>query len=309
MAELTFEERIAAVRRFNRFYTKQLNLLNEKYLRSVFSLTEARVIYELERRGKATAAELSAELRLDPGYASRLLRRLGKRGLIDGQPFQRDGRRTVLRLTDKGKEAFGRLDSRARGSIASLLAGLSEGEQARLVGSMGAVEALLGPREKAERRCVLRPFGPGDLGWAVQRHGQAFLQEYDWDQSYEAEVAARVAGFQGLRDPEREQCWIAELDGERAGCVLVSERSDTVAVLELLLVDPPARGQGIGSRLVEQAVGFSRKAGFRKMALQASTVLSAAKHLFRKAGFNPVRKEHCQAFGYYLTMETWELVL
>jgi len=309
VAELTFDERIAAVRRFNRFYTQQLNLLNEKYLRSVFSLTEARVIYELERRGKVTAAELAVELRLDPGYVSRILRKFGKRGLIDGRPFQRDGRRTVLRLTDKGKEAFDRLDSRARESIASLLAGLSEAEQARLVGSMAAVETLLGPHEDADRRCVFRTFGPGDLGWAVQRHGLLFSQEYDWDQSYEAEVAARVAGFEGCRDAEGEQCWIAELDGERAGCVLVSERSDTVAVLELLLVDPPARGLGIGSRLVAQAVEFSRKAGFRKLSLQASTVLSAARHLFRKAGFKVVRKEHLQAFGHYLTMETWELVL
>jgi DNA-binding MarR family transcriptional regulator/GNAT superfamily N-acetyltransferase len=309
MAGLTFAERVEAIRHFNRFYTQHVNLLNEKYLRSLFSVAEARVIYELARRGTATATELSSELHLDPGYASRILRRMGKRGLVDGQPFEKDGRRTLLRLTPKGKETFGRLDSRARESTGSLLGSLSDREQDRLVGAMRSVEALLSPPDGSRRNVTIRPRGPGDLGWAVQRHGRVFSQEYDWDIGYEGQVAARAAEFLCRRDPVHERFLMAELDGEAVGCVMVTARSDAVAELGLLLVDPAARGRGIGARLLTEAVDFAREAGYRKLALSASHILSAANHLFEKAGFRVVGKKHVQDFGHYLTNVTWELNL
>lgn len=309
MAEPALDERIAAVRRFNRFYTQHLKFLNEKYLRSLFSVAEARVIYELARRGSATATELASELYLDPGYASRILRRLGKRGLVDGQPFEKDGRSTLLRLTGKGQETFARLDSRARESVHSLLAGLAEAEQERLVRAMVNIEMLMSPPEQRERRIIVRPHRPGDLGWAVHRHGLLFSNERDWDQSYESRVAARAAEFLTRQDQNRERFLIAELEGEPAGCVMVRAESERVAGLDLLLVDPPARGLGIGTRLVSEAVAFARNAGYGKMALEASHMLSEARRLFQKAGFRVVGKKHVQDFGHYLTIEKWELRL
>lgn len=308
MAGRTLEERVEAVRHFNRFYTRRISLLNENYLRSHFSVAEARVIYELARRKTATATELSSELLLDPGYASRILRKMGKRGLVDGQPFEKDGRSTILRLTPKGREAFGRLDSRARESTGSLLVSLSETEQEKLVRCMGNIEMLLGRPPGSNRQIVLRPRQPGDLGWAIQRHGLAFSNEYDWDIGYEAQVAARVAAFL-QRDRVRERFWMAELDGDDAGCVMVAEKSENVAELGLLLVDPPCRGLGIGTRLVAEAVAFAKKAGYTKLTLSASHQLTAARSLFEKAGFKVTGKKHVQDFGHYLTMETWELTL
>jgi len=308
VAGRTFEERVEAIRHFNRFYTQRISLLNENYLRSHFSVAEARVIYELARRKTATATELSSELHLDPGYTSRILRRMGKGGLVDGQPFEKDGRSTILRLTPKGREAFGRLDSRARESTGSLLVSLPEMEQEKLVGCMGNIEMLLGRPPCGRRQIALRPQRPGDLGWAIQRHGQVFSKEYDWDGTYETYVAAKAAGFL-QRDRVRERFWMAELDDDAAGCVMVWEKSDNVAELCLLLVDPPCRGLGIGTRLVAEAAAFAKKAGYTKLTLSASHQLTAARRLFGKAGFRVTGKKHVREFGHYLTMETWELII
>jgi DNA-binding MarR family transcriptional regulator/GNAT superfamily N-acetyltransferase len=302
------EERVEAVRRFNRFYTRQINILNEKYLRSLFSVTEARVLYELARRGSATASELSEALALDPGFCSRLLRRLDKRCLLDGRPYEKDGRRTVLKLTAKGQAAFARLDQRARESTATLIAGLPGAEQEKLVWAMGTIEVLLGDPGSRRQRWALRPHRPGDLGWAVHRHGLLFAREHDWDADYEALVAGRAAEFL-LRRSGRDLCWAAELDGETAGCALLMERNRSVAELDLLIVDPPARGLGIGSALVNKCVESARKAGYSRLSLRASTVLAAARHVFEKAGFRVVRKENRHCFGHYLQFETWELAL
>jgi DNA-binding MarR family transcriptional regulator/GNAT superfamily N-acetyltransferase len=308
MAGQTSEERIDAVRRFNRFYTRQIEILNEKYLRSLFSLAEVRIIYELARRKSCTAAELSDELALDPGFASRILRRLGKRGLMDGRPYEKDGRRTLLRLTAKGQETFGRLNERARRSTAGLLAALSEPEQEKLVRAMGTVKVLLDDPGGRRKSWVIRPHRPGDMGWAVNRHGLLFAKEHDWDADYEALVAGQAAEFL-LRRFGRDRCWVAELDGDTAGCALLMEKSQSVAELDLLLVDPPARGIGIGSRLVAQCVESAREAGFRRISLRASTVLSAARHVLQKAGFRVVRRDNQHCFGHYLQFETWELAL
>lgn len=302
------EESVAAVRAFNRFYTRQIQILNEKYLRSLFSVTEARVLYELARRVTCTAAELSDVLALDPGYASRILRRLGKRGLIDGQPFEKDGRRTVLRLTAKGQGEFRKLDGRARQSTAALLSALTAAEQEKLVAGMRTIELLLGDPAGHRKHWVLRPRQPGDLGWAVHRHGLAMAREHDWDAGYEAQVAGKAAEFL-LRGSGRELCWVAELDGEPAGIVLLLEKGRSAAEMDLLFVDPPARNVGIGSRLVAQCVESARKAGFAKVTARVSTVLEAARHILAKAGFRVTRKENQQCFGHYLLFETWELKL
>jgi DNA-binding MarR family transcriptional regulator/predicted N-acetyltransferase YhbS len=308
MPGFTFIERVEAVRAFNRFYTRQIQILNEKYLRSLFSVTEARVLYELARRESCTAAELSGGLGLDPGFASRIIRRLGKRGLIDGRPFDKDGRRTLLRLTAKGQETFRKLDQRARQSTGALLEPLTEAEQEKLVASMKGIEALLGDPAGRRKHWVLRTHRPGDLGWAVQRHGLTMAREHDWDAGYEAQVAGRAAGFLQRRFG-REQCWVAELDGETVGCVLLLEKTAAAAELDLLVVEPEARNAGIGSRLVAQCVESARKAGFRVVTARVSTVQEAARHILRKAGFRAARKENLECFGHYLLFETWELKL
>ncbi len=306
MVDESLEGRVGAVRAFNRFYTRQIQVLNEKYLRSLFSVTEARILYELARRGSCTAAELSDGLALDPGYASRILRRLGKRGIIDGRPFEKDGRRTVLRLTPKGLETFRRLDERARKSTAALLEPLTQAEQDRLVASMKAIEAFLGDPDGRRKHWVLRNHRPGDLGWGVHRHGLLMAREHDWDAEYEALAAGTAAEFL-LKGSGRELCWVAELDGEPAGIVLLLERSQTVAEMDLLLVDTPARDFGIGGRLIAQCIESARKAGFRKLSARVSTVLEAARHILKKAGFSVAHRENRQCFGHYLLFETWEL--
>ena len=309
MAESDFDQRVEAVRRFNRFYTRQIGLLQETLLKSPFSLTEARALYELAHREKPTATELARELGLDAGYLSRILRGFRKRGLIDRRPSKTDGRQSLLSLTERGQEAFARLNGDSHNEIGVLLDTLSGAKQRRLIEAIHAIEGLLGAPPEQKPPYLLRPHQTGDMGWVVHRHGVLYAQEYGYDEQFEALVAEIVAKFIRQYDPKRERCWIAERDGENAGSVFLVKESDTVARLRLFLVEPEARGLGIGSRLVSECVRFARQVGYRKITLWTQSDLDAARHIYEKVGFCPVHQERHHSFGHDLIGETWELGL
>jgi DNA-binding MarR family transcriptional regulator/GNAT superfamily N-acetyltransferase len=309
MTENDFYQRVEAVRRFNRFYTKQIGVLHEGLLKSPFSLTQARVIYELAHHDKTTATELGNELGLDAGYLSRILRDFKRQGLIDKQASKTDGRQSLLWLTEPGQEAFAMLNTRSRNEIGTMLGELSGEDQRRLVKAMEVIEGLLGAQPEHKTPYLLRPHQPGDMGWVVYRHGVLYAEEYGWDEQFEALVAGIVAGFIQNYDPKRERCWIAEMDGEIVGSVFLVKASETVAKLRLLLVEPQARGLGIGARLVDECIRFARRTGYQKITLWTNSVLEAARHLYAKAGFCLVHAGPHHSFGHDLIEETWELLL
>ncbi len=309
MVEKDAYQRIEAVRRFNRFYTKKIGVLHERLLRSPFPLTEARVIYELAHHEKTTATELSNELGLDPGYLSRLLRSFKKRGLIHKQPSKTDGRQNFLSLTERGQEAFAMLNVRSRSEIGAMLSSFPAADQNRLVKAMHTIEGLLGAQPERKVPYLLRPHQSGDMGWVVYRHGVLYAEEYGWDEQFEALVASIVAKFVEQYNPKRERCWMAEMDGEIVGSVFLVEKSRTVAQLRLLLVEPKARGLGIGTRLVSECFRFARQVGYRKVVLWTNSVLNAARHIYEEAGFRLVNEEPHHSFGHDLIGQTWELKL
>jgi DNA-binding MarR family transcriptional regulator/N-acetylglutamate synthase-like GNAT family acetyltransferase len=300
---------IRAVRAFNHFYTKQIGLLRKGYLESPFSLTEVRVLYELAHRKHSIATELAKELELDAGYLSRLLRSFEKRRLIARKPSRTDARQSDLALTKKGRQAFAPLETKSQREAASMLSKLSEAEQRRLVGAMHAIQRLLGPDSKQPAPYLLRSHRPGDMGWVVHRHGALYAQEYGWDERFEALVAEIVAKFIQHFDSKRERCWIAEQSGAIVGSIFLVRKSGRVAKLRLLLVEPSARGLGIGNRLVNECIGFARKAGYRKITLWTQSNLHAARHIYAQAGFRLVKTEPHRTFGYDLESETWDLTL
>jgi DNA-binding MarR family transcriptional regulator/GNAT superfamily N-acetyltransferase len=310
MQNTAFEERIAQVRAFTRFYTQKIGVLQEGLLQSTFSLTETRVLYELCYRQKPTATELARDLGLDAGYLSRILKSFEDRGLLARTQSKEDGRRNHLALTRQGREAFAPLDARSRREVGELIGRLPDADQARLVDALKTVMALLGgsPAE-APPPFLLRPHRPGDMGWVVHRHGALYAEEYGWDQRFEALVAEIVAKFIQGFDMKRDCCWIAERDGEIVGSVFVVRQSERVAKLRLLLVEPSARGLGLGQRLVEECLRFARQAGYRKMVLWTNDVLVAARRIYEQAGFHLVKSETHHSFGRDLVGEVWERAL
>lgn len=305
----TLAQRVAAVREFNRFYTSRIGVLDESYLSSKFSLTEVRVLYELAHRGSAIASELGRDLRIDAGYLSRILRGFARRGLVTRSAAPDDGRKAVLRLTARGKSTVAPLEAKAREQIQAMLEDIPAGKQQRLVASMRAVEHALGSGPRDAARVTFRSHRPGDMGWVVERHGALYAQEYGWDTTFEALVADIVAKFITHLDPRRERCWIAEVDGERAGCVFCVKKTETVAKLRLLLVEPGARGLGIGSKLVDECVRFAREAGYRDLVLWTNDVLVAARRIYERAGFDLVESERHTSFGKKLVGQNWRLRL
>ena len=299
---------VDAVRRFNRFYTRQIGALEEGLLKSPFSLAEARVLYELAQRDQPTAAELGKDLGLDAGYLSRILRGFEQSGMLDRRPSASDGRQNLLGLTANGREAFCRLDAATRDQIGAMLGALPQGGARRLLDAMRTIETLLG-HHQPKVPYLLRPHEPGDLGWIVHRHGALYAREYGFDAQFEALVAEIVAQFGRQYDPSRERCWIAERDGAAVGSVLLVRQTDEVAKLRLLLVEPEARGFGIGARLVEECERFARSVGYRKITLWTNSVLHAARRIYEQAGYRLVHEEAHHSFGQDLVGETWELAL
>src|SRR5690349_709326 len=303
------EQRVEAVRRFNRFYTRKIGVLREGAYRSPYSLTQVRALYELAHRDGPTATELGRELGLDAGYLSRILRGFERRGIVVKTRSPADGRQSHLALTPHGRKAFAPLDARSHDEIAAILAGLSGGDQGRVVGAMGTVQQLLDDRDARPTPYVVRGPQPGDLGWVVHRHSALYAREYGYDEEFEALVAEIVARFVQRYDARRERCWIAERDGDVIGCVFLVKKSRTVAQLRLLLVEPAARGVGLGTRLVDECVRFARQVGYRKLVLWTQSELDAARRLYVAAGFHRTRTERHHSFGKSLVAEIWELRL
>lgn len=301
--------RVMAVRGFNRFYTKHIGLLEEGLLKSSYSLTEVRILYELAHSEAVTAKELSEELGLDPGYLSRMLRKFHQCGFIDKEVKESDQRAVALSLSAKGKKAFEPLDRASNEQVRAILTGLPEAEQKKLVAAMNTIRELMGDGDKMAETFVLRPHHPGDMGWVVHRHGALYAQEYGWDERFEALVAEIVAEFVKNFDPKHERCWIAERKGEVVGSVFLVKKDDVTAKLRLLYVEPSVRGLGIGKRLVDECIRFGRQVGYQKITLWTQSCLTAARGIYEKAGFQIVARNNNKSFGKDLVAETWEKAL
>jgi DNA-binding MarR family transcriptional regulator/N-acetylglutamate synthase-like GNAT family acetyltransferase len=301
-------DRIAGMREFNRFYTRQIGLLRQGLLETPYSLSEARVLYEIAQ-GETTAAALAQRLGLDPAFLSRLLRRLASRGLVARTPSATDRREAILALTDEGRAEFAVLDRRSQQHTAAQLGALDESEQCRLVAAMRAIAELLGDAVAPQGGVVIRPFRGGDLGWVLARHGRFYAGAYGFDRAFERLVAQIVADFLARYDPEREACWIAEVDGEPVGTIMLVDAGDRIAKLRLLLVEPHARGHGIGRKLVEECVRFAREAGYRRITLWTQSILTEARKIYQGSGFTKVAEKPHRDFGVDLVGETWEMGL
>src|SRR5437868_413805 len=302
-------DRIETVRRFNRFYTRQIGVLQDGLLKSPYSLTEVRVLYELAHREQPTAKNLCHDLGLDPGYVSRSLANFAERGLLEKEPSASDGRQYLLSLTAQGRKVLAPLEERSRQEVTGLLGRLSVAQQSQLLQAMLAIERLLAPKAESKTPYVLRSYQPGDMGWVVHRHGLLYSQECGYDERFEALVAEIVAEFIQNFDPKRERCWIAEREGEIVGSVFLVKKSQNLAKLRLLLVEPSARGLGIGNRLVAECVRFARQVGYKKIMLWTQSELKAARHLYQKAGFRLIEEKPHHSWDRDLIAETWELKL
>lgn len=309
MSQNDLAPRVESVRRFNRFYTRQIGALSDHILKSQFSLAEARVIYELAQREKTTATELGGELGMDAGYLSRMLAAFKKRGLISRKPSETDGRQSFIWLTEKGRKAFTELNAHSHNEIEALIGRLTPSDRNRLVEAMRVIEEALGARPEQKIPYIIRQHRPGDMGWVTHRHGVIYNEEYGWDEEFEALVAEITAKFIRNYDPKRERCWIAERGGEIVGSVFLVKKSKTVAQLRLLLVEPSARGMGIGKRLVDECVRFARQTGYQKIMLWTNSLLDAARHIYQEAGFRLVEEEPHHSFGHDLVGQNWELKL
>jgi len=313
MADSLLDQQAHEVRQFSRFYTARLGVLSEGLHDRPLSLTEARVVYELAQHETTTAADINATLNLDPGYLSRLLSKLRDIGLVDRRPSPDDGRRNLLWLTDAGRKEFRLLDASSQSEVRELLSSLSGDDRRRLMDSMETIRRLLGDSSTREAPYVLRTHQPGDIGWIIHRHGFLYAEEFHWSIEFEALVAEIAAGFMKSYDPDWDRCWIAEMNGENVGCVMLTRSDDAgrekVAKLRLLLVESKARGLGVGSRLVDEAVRFARRVGYETVSLWTQSNLLAARRIYARAGFQLTNEKPHHSFGHDLVAETWELEL
>ena len=300
---------VRAVRAFNRFYTRQIGVLQRGVLQSPYSLTEVRVLYELANGMDLTAAELERILDLDPGYLSRILRVFERRGMLLRERSKKDGRQRLLRLTARGRKVFSELDVRQSREIGKMLEPISEDGHETLIASMQAIQGVLVGKSAGKAKVSVRTHRPGDMGWVMFRHGVLYDREYGWDERFEALVGEIVVNFLKNFDEERERCWIAEVDGKRVGSIFLIKENTTVAKLRLLLVEPSARGHGVGKLLVRECIDFARKSGYRKLTLWTNSVLDSARHIYEVAGFRLVKEEKHTSFGHELTGQYWELEL
>ena len=301
---------IEGVRAFNRTWTEILGLLESGLLETEYSLPESRVIFELAQRESWERLSLRDRLDMDPSFLTRVLRRLEEAGLVESRPSESDGRALVLRLTNAGRAAYETLDQRSSRQVASLLEQLTADQLATVLESMSSITRIIRPgSDENASEVKLRGLGPGDLGWVVQRHGALYWDEYRWDQEFETLVARIVADYAEGFDPAWENAWIAEIGGARAGCVFCCRRDEETAQLRILLVEPWARGHGVGSRLVAECVVFAREAGYSKMTLWTNDVLVSARRIYEDAGFELVAEERHHSFGQDLVGQNWQLEL
>jgi DNA-binding MarR family transcriptional regulator/GNAT superfamily N-acetyltransferase len=309
MSAPALDKQISSVRAFTRFYTGKLGVLDQHLLKTPFSLSEARVLYELANRENPSAKAIGSELNLDPGYLSRIIQKLEDDGLVSRKPLPSDRRQYQLRLTAKGRQSYSKLDRRSHAEVGAMLGRLQDGDRQCLTGAMATIRRLLEPGSGQAPTTLLREPRPGDMGWVVQSHGALYASEYGWDASFEALVAEIAAKFLRSFDASRERCWIAELDGIQVGSIFLVRESDEVAKLRLLLVAPAGRGRGLGRRLVEETIAFARACGYRKITLWTQSILVSARKIYRDLGFVLVNTEPHRSFGQNLIGETWELNL
>ncbi|MHA2356308.1 MAG: bifunctional helix-turn-helix transcriptional regulator/GNAT family N-acetyltransferase [Candidatus Thorarchaeota archaeon] len=309
MTEHLLEENIHDIRQFNRFYTKRIGLLNKGLLRTEFSLSQARVIFELAQQEQITSSEIVKKLGIDPSYLSRILSTFERENLIDKKKSDKDNRQWMLRLTAKGKDAFRELDDRAGEEIREMLQNMSSENQHRFMKAINTMEDVLGAKSSPALSYLIRPHRAGDIGWIVHRHGVIYSEEYGWDETFEALTAEILAKFIQSHNLKRERIWIAEQDGEIVGSVMIVDAGNQVAQLRLLLVEPKVRGKGIGRKLIEECIDFSRRNGYKKIKLWTQSNLLAARHLYLEYGFELVKDESHKSFGHELTAEFWELQL
>ncbi|SMC95426.1 DNA-binding transcriptional regulator, MarR family [Kibdelosporangium aridum] len=304
MVNLVSDARIQSVRQFNRFYTQVLGVLAEGLMDTPYSLTESRVLFELSQRDNTEVTALRRDLGLDAGYLSRLLARFESDGLVSRGKSASDARRQVAGLTESGRTTMKMLNERSDTQVRELLAPLGEEDQRKLVAAMDTIRQRLG-RSRQDNTIVLRPPGPGDLGWVVERNGALYAQEYQWGSAYEALVARIIADYAENHDPAQEAGWIAEINGERVGSVFCTRKDNTTAKLRLLLVEPSARGMGVGGRLVDECLRFATSIGYRTIELWTVNVLTAARRIYQQRGFTMVASEHHDAFAPGQRAETW----
>jgi len=304
------EQRIAAVRRFNRFYTRQIGVLRKTYLDSPYSLGEMRVLYEIAHGQDVTASDVGRALDLDAGYLSRVLRNFEKRGLVSRKASHKDARQSHLSLTARGRKAFAPAEARSQRDVGAMLARLKPDEQTQLIAAMQSIETLLGQDgARAKPSYTLRAPRYGDFGWIVARHGELYAQEYQWGEPFEGLCAQIVADFVNNFDAKLERCWIAEMNGENVGCVMLVKDAPSIARLRLLLVDPKARGLHLGQRLVDECVKFARAAGYQRITLWTHSILTAARHIYESAGFTLTSSEKKHSWGQDVVAEYWDLDL
>jgi DNA-binding MarR family transcriptional regulator/predicted GNAT family acetyltransferase len=302
-------ENIQGVRRFNRFFTRQIRVLQEGLLHSPYPLTDARIIFELGTRSNLTASELCNELGLDAGYLSRVLNKLEKENLIKKVRSEEDRRQRLIRLTVRGQNAFSLLDSRSNDEVSKMLSGLSESEQILLIDAMHAIESILTRGFNYAEPFYLRHHEAGDMGWVIHQHGLLYHQEYGWDESFEGFVAQICADFIKNYNPQKERCWIAERKGERVGSIFCVKAGEDIGKLRMLLVVPKARGIGLGNRLVEECIRFAKRVGYKKLTLWTNDILVEARKIYEKKGFKLVKEEHHHSFGHDLIGQNWDLIL
>ena len=309
MTDVISAEQIRDIRQFNRFFTRQIGVLREGLLHTPYSLTEARIIFELAQRSNSTASDLCNELGLDAGYLSRILNRLEQQNLIEKTRSDDDGRQRLISLTNEGQNAFAVLDKRSNDEVSEMLSELSESDRVRLLEAMHTIEGILNHGFKYAEPFYLRHHEAGDIGWVIQQHGLLYNQEYGWDASFEALVAQICADFLNHYDPQKERCWIAEMQGERVGSIFCVKASEDVAKLRLLFVTPKARGLGLGTHLVKECIRFARRSGYQKLILWTNDVLVEARKIYEKNGFKLVEEEPHHSFGHDLVGQNWELKL
>jgi DNA-binding MarR family transcriptional regulator/GNAT superfamily N-acetyltransferase len=304
------QQRVAAVRRFNRFYTRQIGVLRKTYLDSAYSLGEMRVLYEIAHQGARTATDIARALDLDAGYLSRVLRNFEKIGFITRKPGVDDARQSQLALTARGAKSFAPFERRSQQQASAMIGKLDANDQARLVTAMETIESLLAGETNEKAAYVLRAPKTGDFGWIVSRHAELYAQEYGWRDPFEGLCAQIVADFVNKYDAKFERCWIAEMNGENVGCVmLVKDDVAGVARIRLLLVDPKARGLGLGTKLTDECVRFAREVGYTKITLWTHSILTVARHTYEKAGFVLMRSEPHQSWGKPVVSEHWDMTL
>ncbi|MHA2207460.1 MAG: bifunctional helix-turn-helix transcriptional regulator/GNAT family N-acetyltransferase [Candidatus Thorarchaeota archaeon] len=309
MTQNRLERSVAEVRRFNRFYTRRIGLLNQGLLKTRFSLIQARIIFELAQQKETISTNLVKELDIDPAYLSRILSTFEKEGFIEKVRSEKDSRQRILRLTAKGRESYKELNERASEEIRDMLSKISSEDQSRFLSATSAIQDILESDQTDVSAYLLRPHEPGDIGWITHRHGVLYAEEYSWDETFEALVADILVKFIQSHDPKKERIWIAEQDGERIGSIVLVDAGNQVSQLRLLLVEPKARGKGIGNRLIQEGIDFSKRKGYKKIRLWTQKNLDAARHLYKKAGFVCVSEKPHTSFGHDLIEEFWELNL